>query len=121
MFGSHPVIIIDARFDYEFQAGHIQGAINIDNQQTCEKELLHDLDKLRHLMQTNTIIVFHCEFSERRGPTLWRGMRDLDRRINMAKCENGAKIFFPEMYVLEKGYKGFFEKYPGLCLGKYKA
>lgn len=25
------------------------------------------------------------------------------------------------MYVLEKGYKGFFERYPGLCQGTYKA
>ena len=25
----HPSIIIDCRFDYEYQAGHIKGAINI--------------------------------------------------------------------------------------------
>ncbi len=28
---SHPFLIIDARYDYEFKAGHIKGAKNIDN------------------------------------------------------------------------------------------
>ena len=28
---SHPVMIVDCRFDYEFAYGHIKGAVNIDN------------------------------------------------------------------------------------------
>jgi rhodanese-related sulfurtransferase len=27
----HPYVIIDCRFDYEFDAGHIRGAINISD------------------------------------------------------------------------------------------
>mmetsp|Transcript_44487 Transcript_44487/g.59023 ORF Transcript_44487/g.59023 Transcript_44487/m.59023 type:complete len:106 (+) Transcript_44487:659-976(+) len=79
---SHPMIIIDCRFDYEYQGGHIKGAINIDNQEALERVFLHDVEKLRQLMRSRTIIVFHCEFSEKRGPTLWRTLRNLDRRIN---------------------------------------
>jgi len=71
-------------------------------------------------MRTRTILVFHCEFSEKRAPSLWRSLRDLDRRINLAKCLDEAKIFYPEMYLLEKGFKGFFESHPELCVGGYK-
>ena len=28
---AHPYLIIDCRFAYEYESGHIQGAINIDN------------------------------------------------------------------------------------------
>ena len=83
---SHPAIVIDCRFDYEYHGGHIKGAINIDNQEALEREFLHDLVRRRQLMSSRTIIVFHCEFSEKRGPTLWRTLRNLDRRINQAKC-----------------------------------
>jgi 3-mercaptopyruvate sulfurtransferase SseA len=117
---SHPFIIIDARFDYEFKAGHIKGAFNIDNQDALERLLMHDLEKLRSLMQENTIIVFHCEFSEKRAPTLWQSMRNFDRTINMKNknyTEDGLRIFFPEMYLLEKGFSGFYQKYPDLCVG----
>ena len=119
---SHPVIIVDCRFDYEFHGGHIKGAINIDSQEALEREFLHDLSKLRLLMSSRTIIVFHCEFSEKRGPGLWRTLRNLDRRINQAKCSEleEQQIFFPEMYLLERGYKNFFEKHPDLCEGTYK-
>ena len=34
---NHPYIIIDCRWDYEYQAGHIQGAQNIDNPTQLEK------------------------------------------------------------------------------------
>ena len=73
-------------------------------------------------MSSRTIIVFHCEFSEKRGPGLWRTLRNLDRRINQAKCSEleEQQIFFPEMYLLERGYKNFFEKHPDLCEGTYK-
>ena len=99
-------MIVDCRFDYEFAYGHIKGAINIDNQDLVENTFLHDLDKLRHLMTSRTIIVFHCEFSQRRGPTLWKTLRELDRNINILKY---PKLFFPEMYVLEKGFSNFHE------------
>ena len=111
------MIVIDARFDYEFKSGHIKGAINIDNQTSLVQRFMHDLDMLRHLMRTKTIIVFHCEFSQKRGPALWKTIRELDRHINM---QRHPQIFFPEMYLLEKGFKNFYESYPQMCEGTYK-
>lgn len=69
------------------------------------------------MMTDRTIIVFHCEFSQRRGPTLWRTLRELDRNINVEKY---PKLFFPEMYVLEKGFSSFYERFKDLCQGGYK-
>ena len=114
---SHPVIIIDCRFDYEYSAGHIKGAINIDNQALLEQTFLHDLQKVRELMRTKTILVFHCEFSQKRGPSLWKTLREFDRNINIEKY---PKLFFPEMYLLEKGFSAFYRDYPELCEGTYK-
>ena len=68
-------------------------------------------------MTARTIIVFHCEFSQRRGPMLWRTLRELDRNINVEKY---PKLFFPEMYVLEKGFSSFYERFNDLCQGGYK-
>ena len=84
----HHVIIVDCRFDYEYQAGHIKGAVNIGDAWALERFFLHNLDKLRELMLKRTIIVFHCEYSEKRGPGLWRDLRNLDRRINATKCSD---------------------------------
>ena len=109
---SNPVIIVDCRFDYEFAFGHIKGAVNIDNRDLLENTFLHDLGKLRELMTKRTILVFHCEFSQRRAPELWRTLRELDRNINLDKY---PKLFFPEMYVLEKGFSSFHERFPDLC------
>ena len=69
------------------------------------------------MMETNTILVFHCEFSQKRGPSLWKTLRELDRNINHKKW---PKVFFPEMYLLEKGFSAFYGKYPELCNGGYK-
>lgn len=70
-----PYIIIDCRFDYEYQAGHIKGAINIDNQMALANSFIHDVHNLRKMMLTRTILIFHCEFSEKRAPNMWRSLR----------------------------------------------
>ena len=61
--------------------------------------------------------MFHCEFSAKRGPNQWGTLRKLDRTINELKY---PKLFFPEMYLLEKGFSDFYVTYPELCVGGYK-
>ncbi|KAJ8365347.1 hypothetical protein SKAU_G00141780 [Synaphobranchus kaupii] len=56
------------------------------------------------------LIVFHCEFSTERGPRLYRNLRKLDRSLNVYPL-----LFYPELYVLDGGYKEFYSQFPGLC------
>ena len=61
--------------------------------------------------------IFHCEFSQKRGPKLCRYMRERDRQIN--GLQNFPKLFFPEVYVMRNGYRQFHASYPELCDGGY--
>jgi M-phase inducer phosphatase 2 len=62
------IVIIDCRFPYEFDGGHIKGAVNITNADDLENLLLES----EHLaeMGSRLCLIFHCEFSSQRGPKL---------------------------------------------------
>lgn len=99
-------IILDARFDYEFQGGHIRGAQN-----AVDAESLQDI--LSNLPEgKSTALIFHCEFSQHRAPTLYRWLRRVDRENNL---ENYPKLTYPHMYVMEGGYCSFYEAFRDLC------
>lgn len=57
-------IIIDCRFEYEFDGGHIDGARNF-----CEKEQLAEL-LFNKDVTSNTLLIFHCEYSAHRAPLM---------------------------------------------------
>lgn len=61
--------IIDCRYPYEYQGGHIRGAMNLWNKDLLVerffKELHHPSDNKR------SIFIYHCEFSSKRGPDMW--------------------------------------------------
>lgn len=68
--------VIDCRFDYEYNGGHIKGAVNINTTAAVEELLLGpSLTKPRPSTSGDstrkTILVFHCEFSAKRAPTLY--------------------------------------------------
>ena len=60
-------------------------------------------------MKKDTIIILHWEFSSHRGPQVYNLIRKTDRKINESKY---PLICFPELYLLENGYKEFYENYP---------
>ena len=67
--------IIDCRFDYEYAGGHIPGAVNINTTAGVEELLLGPSSvKIKPSVSGDsirkTILVFHCEFSAKRAPTL---------------------------------------------------
>lgn len=102
-------LIFDSRYPYEFEAGHIRGAQNV-----FTKESLVDLCfGARQLNETNSslpvVIIFHCEFSSERGPSMLRFLRSQDRAMNKDVYPH---LFYPELYLLDGGYKNFFEKHP---------
>ncbi|KAK7109420.1 M-phase inducer phosphatase 1-A-like [Littorina saxatilis] len=105
--------VIDCRYPYEYEGGHIMRAVN-----------MYKADSIGEIMSWKTreqengtnskrmVLVFHCEFSSQRGPTMMRLLRNTDRSHNF-HCY--PHLCHPEIYLLSGGYKAFYEKYPDLC------
>ncbi len=64
--------IVDCRYPYEYNGGHIKGAKNIYSQEAILNEFIKNKTTapLNHCHNRRRILVFHCEFSSERGPTL---------------------------------------------------
>ncbi|KAG5332887.1 MPIP phosphatase, partial [Acromyrmex heyeri] len=108
--------IIDCRYPYEYEAGHIAGAMNIYNmdlvQQVMLDHLVNTIPKIQLDTDKRNIIVFHCEFSWERGPNLSRFLRKLDRACNK---EYYPALYYPEMYLLLGGYEKFYSEQKEFC------
>ena len=68
--------MIDCRFDYEYNGGHVPGAININTQDGVEEFFLgprkgRPSPSMSGDNAKKTVLVFHCEFSAKRAPTLY--------------------------------------------------
>lgn len=133
-------VIIDCRYDYEYHGGHIKGAIHIDSPEALEtlfithRQFLYNksiLDLIKQnpsllnspselynaLQMDNTepcapIVVFHCEFSQKRGPRGLRMLREIDQTLNANTWPN---VFYPEVYILDGGYRNFRGQFPAAC------
>ncbi|XP_036607660.1 M-phase inducer phosphatase 2 [Trichosurus vulpecula] len=101
-------VILDCRYPYEFEGGHIKGAVNLPLEQDAENFLL--LDPILPSEDKRIILIFHCEFSSERGPRMCRFIRERDRAAN-----DYPNLYYPEMYILKGGYKDFFPQYPTFC------
>ncbi|XP_053690634.1 M-phase inducer phosphatase-like [Sabethes cyaneus] len=107
--------IIDCRYPYEFEGGHIRGAKNLYTQEQILEELIKiktDPPKVVADGPKRNIVVFHCEFSSERGPKLSRFLRNHDRILN---SDSYPALHYPEIYLLHGGYKDFFAVHPDLC------
>ncbi len=58
-------IIIDCRFEYEYEGGHIEAAINVNDKERLATQLFEDttLEK--------TLLILHCEYSAHRAPLMY--------------------------------------------------
>ena len=101
--------IIDCRYPYEYKGGHIKGAMNLHTQDEI-KNLLEN--KFNDPASKNNILLFHCEFSSERGPKRARFLRSQDRQLN---AESYPSLCFPEIYIMDGGYKAFYEQHSELC------
>lgn len=121
--GIHRFLIIDCRFDYEFNGGHIADAINLASPAEVEKALLtgeglpNPSTSEDGTSQGKTVLIFHCEYSKERAPTSAKHLRNQDRHLNAALY---PRIHYPEVYVLQGGFKTFYERFPGQCVGVYR-
>lgn len=107
--------VIDCRFDYEYNGGHIPGAVNINTTAGVEEFLL-GVQKPKPSVsgdsQKKTILVFHCEFSAKRAPTFAKHLRAKDRAMNNHMY---PKIHYPEVYILEGGYCEYYKQCASRC------
>eukprot|EP00088_Acartia_fossae_P019840 TRINITY_DN2159_c0_g1_i13.p1 TRINITY_DN2159_c0_g1~~TRINITY_DN2159_c0_g1_i13.p1 ORF type:complete len:699 (+),score=177.90 TRINITY_DN2159_c0_g1_i13:179-2275(+) len=116
--------IIDCRYAYEYADGHIKYAENWQHGEDEEfiKEFLPEAplpapptyDPSSH--KKRDILIFHCEFSSKRGPDFYKKLRERDRQLNQHVY---PALHYPEIYLLHLGYKQFFSQYPSLCVGTY--
>jgi rhodanese-related sulfurtransferase len=104
--------VIDCRYPYEFEGGHIQNAINIWQRDDILQKLIQSDRQRPSKTQKRTIIIFHCEFSSERGPKMCRLLRKMDRD---AHKDCYPSLHYPELYILKGGYKDFHERHLELC------
>ncbi|KAI3380367.1 hypothetical protein SNEBB_003330 [Seison nebaliae] len=105
-------VIIDCRYPYEYEGGHIKNAVNVYTTGMLQK-LFMERPKVCQNCNNRFIIIFHCEFSSERGPQMARDLRHMDRDLHRASYPN---LYYPEIYVLKGGYKTFYEKgYVNYC------
>jgi len=108
-------IIIDCRYPYEYEGGHIKDALNIPLESDCggmfQKETLSRFSEQQN-QGKRTVVLLHCEFSQMRGPNMARCLRNADRTANGS---NYPTLHYPEIYVIEGGYKAFHSRHPDLC------
>lgn len=102
------VTIIDCRYPYEYNGGHIEGAVNLYTKDLIQKFLLETSANSPKVH----VLIFHCEFSSKRGPKMYRFLRSIDRAMN---ADSYPRLNFPEIYLLEGGYKAFFECFQNHC------
>ncbi|NWW06066.1 MPIP2 phosphatase, partial [Oreocharis arfaki] len=102
-------IVVDCRYPYEYEGGHVKGSVNLPLQRDVEEFLLEQpivpLDASKRV-----IIIFHCEFSAERGPRMCKFLRERDR-----SCHEYPQLYYPELYVLKGGYREFFFQFSSHC------
>ncbi|XP_072095088.1 cell division cycle 25 homolog d isoform X2 [Mobula birostris] len=102
-------VIVDCRYPYEYEGGHIKGALNL----YTEEQLINTFfphQRSPQPVRRRTVIIVHCEFSSQRGPSVCRSLRRIDRNVNQY-----PRLCFPELYILKDGYKQFFQQFEMLC------
>jgi rhodanese-related sulfurtransferase len=110
------VIIIDSRYPYEYEGGHIRTAKNIYTKEGLVDFMFSDVETATTTTTSQNnkrkLVIFHCEFSSERGPSLLRFLREQDRKLNANRY---PKLFYPELYLLDGGYKAFYETHQYNC------
>lgn len=108
LLGKSEFILIDCRFEYEYTGGHITSAVNI----TTQKEIKKLFDELVATGKgSSLILIFYCEYSSVRAPRLAISLRNQDRLKSAYPY-----LRFPNVYVMEGGYRDFYKSYPGFCV-----
>ncbi|KIW99175.1 uncharacterized protein Z519_00838 [Cladophialophora bantiana CBS 173.52] len=99
-------VIIDCRFEYEYEGGHIEGAVNFNDKEKLSAQLF-DVEPT-----PRALLIFHCEYSAHRAPLMAKYIRNKDRAVN---ADRYPALTYPEAYILDGGYSTFFKDYRSRC------
>lgn len=144
--------IVDCRYPYEYQGGHIVSSVNLPTSgdvtkffidKATEQQSLQQPQQQSHKLQqqqqqlsgpqnwqlqaqplnqqqnhqqqqqqvnSRHVVIFHCEFSSQRGPKLMKFLRERDRQVNQY-----PELMYPEIYLLDGGYKEFYQEFKQYC------
>ena len=69
-------IVVDCRYPYEYDGGHIQGAVNIYTREALIEKFFNENANADSGTSKRKVIIFHCEFSSKRGPKLLVNLSD---------------------------------------------
>ncbi|KAF2876800.1 hypothetical protein BDV95DRAFT_602760 [Massariosphaeria phaeospora] len=100
-------VVIDCRFEYEYDGGHISGAVNF-----CDKEGLAERLFNTTSSSPNTLLILHCEYSAHRAPLMAKFVRHEDRKLNSYRY---PLLTYPEVYILDGGYSSFYGSHRTRC------
>jgi len=98
--------VVDCRFEYEFEGGHIDGAVNCTNRDAFTETFFQGAQRGK------TLIIFHCEYSAHRAPLTAANFRSKDRDTNVHRY---PQLSYPEVYVLDGGYSAFYKNHKPRC------
>jgi len=104
------VVVIDCRFEYEYEGGHINGAINVNSKPQLEDALFSNCSTMPN---SRVLLVFHCEHSAYRSPMLASHLRHCDRDANASRYPS---LFYPDVAVLDGGYSEFYFAAASRCV-----
>ncbi|CBY10106.1 unnamed protein product [Oikopleura dioica] len=98
-------LIVDARYPYEYNGGHIKGAKNLYTKDLLENYMYPKKSPFNPnpAPLKKQVIIFHCEFSVERGPAMLKYLRKIDRARNQYPT-----LDFPDIYLLKGGYKQLY-------------
>ncbi|CAI8013985.1 M-phase inducer phosphatase [Geodia barretti] len=126
--------ILDCRYPYEYEGGHIPGALNIWSRDSLLEQFFSSPKYTSS--SRRRIIIFPLRVFQPESPqhvclslSLSRSfsclhlspilscfrsrfMRELDRKKNGMAF---PKLYYPELYLLDGGYKAFYEQFPEFC------
>jgi M-phase inducer tyrosine phosphatase len=100
------ILVVDCRFEYEYNGGHIENAVNFNDKQHLANELFTPN------APNSTLLILHCEYSVHRAPLTAKYIRNHDRNVNAAQY---PRLTYPELYVLDGGYSKFFAQHRSKC------
>lgn len=94
--GITDIVLVDARWSYEYQSGHIKGSLNINLHYDVGKMFWNDDMSPRY--PRSTAIIMFCQYTHKRSVKLYRRLMKADRNFD-----------YPNVYLLEGGYDLFFK------------